>query len=287
MLDDIAINFATKVKTEKMYDAEVCNICGSKRYRQVHYFAEWNLGRDPVRNVSIIRCLECGVRRRKPGIVDEYEQDYHEPYIEQGNSIHPHQLSHFADLMMARLRQFYDKDARLLDVGCSTARVLRLATTMGFVPTGLDYSKWAADYCRDLGFETRHGSLIGQWHESEVFEIIHCCHTIEHVPDPIAYVMEMHRLLKTGGQLMMAFPNYSSFPRWVLRERWGAWCLDSHLWQFTASQMCSLLEAQGFSIFSCRTLHGQTPDSNFKRRALDLSAALGFGDGCNIVAVKS
>jgi 2-polyprenyl-3-methyl-5-hydroxy-6-metoxy-1,4-benzoquinol methylase len=271
---------------EKSYRAEVCNICGGSTYRQVHHFKEWKLAREPVRNVSIIQCRQCGVRRRMPAITDDYEKDYHAPYVEQGQAIHPHQLSHFADLMMARLRQFYATEVRFLDVGCSTGRALLLARTLGFTPLGLDYSRWAAEHCAQLGFETRQGSLLGQWDNGEVFDVIHCCHTIEHVPDPPVYLAEMFRLLKPDGQLMLAMPNYASVPRLMLREKWPTWCLDSHLWQFTAAQMRRLLKAQGFSIFSCRTLHGYTPDSGLKRRLLDLSAALGFGDGCNIVATK-
>jgi 2-polyprenyl-3-methyl-5-hydroxy-6-metoxy-1,4-benzoquinol methylase len=273
--------------TERSYNAAVCNICGSDRYRKVHYFAEWNLGRDPVRDVSIVRCLGCGVRRRMPGIEDEYEEKYHEPYREQGNAIHPHQLSHFSDLMMARLRNFYQKDATFLDVGCSTGRVLRLAKTMGFQVTGLDYSKWATEHCRELGFDTRQGSLIGQWERSEVFDVIHCSHTIEHVPDPIAYLKEAHRLLKPGGHLMLAFPNYASLPRMLLQKNWGTWCLDSHLWQFTATQMRRLLKENGFEVLSVRTLHGYAPDSRLKKRLLDFASTIGLGDGCNIIALKA
>ncbi|HEY1582734.1 MAG TPA: class I SAM-dependent methyltransferase [Chthoniobacterales bacterium] len=271
---------------EKSYRPEVCNVCGSQRYRRVHYFAEWNLGRDPVRDVSIVRCRGCGVRRRLPGISDEYEEIYHEPYVAQGRAIHPHQLSHFADLMTARLRKFNASGVRFLDVGCSTGRALRLAATLGFEATGLDYSQWAVDYCRQLGFETRHGSLIGQWEDAEMFDVIHCSHTIEHVPDPAVYISEMHRLLRPNGQLMLAFPNYASFPRWTLRANWGAWCLDSHLWQFTAAQMRRLLRQMDFRITSCRTLHGYTPDSALKKKVLDLAALFRVGDGCNIIATK-
>ncbi len=272
--------------TERSYEAEVCNICGSPDYRRLHYFDEWNLGREPVRDVSIVQCQQCGIRRRLPGILDDYDEAYHAPYVEQGQAIHPHQLSHFADLMTARLRQLSAKEARFLDVGCSTGRALRLAGTIGFTPFGIDYSKWAVDYCQRLGFQTRHGSLIGQWNEGQIFDIIHCCHTIEHVPDPVAYIHEMHRLLKPGGHLMMAFPNYASIQRMILREKWGPWCLDSHLWQFTASQMSRLLRRNRFAISSCRTLHGYTPNSRVKKLLLDSAAIVGFGDGCNIVATK-
>jgi SAM-dependent methyltransferase len=272
---------------EKEYRSEVCNICGSTAYRRTHYFAKWNLGREPVRGVSIVRCGECGVRRRMPGIVDVYDGEYHVPYLKQGSSIHPHQLSHFADLMTARLRQLEQQQAAFLDVGCSTGRVLRLAAASGFAVTGLDYSEWAAEYCRKQGFDVRCGSLLDQWQEGEIFDVIHCSHTIEHVPDPVAYIREMHRLLKSDGQLMIAFPNYASIQRVILGNRWGPWCLDSHLWHFTGGQMCKLLRNHGFIVASCRTLHGYTPDSPLKKRLLDLAALAGYGDGCNIIATKA
>ena len=128
---------------EKAYQAAVCNICGDTDYRRLHFFKEWNFGRDPVRDVSIVQCRKCRVRRRMPEIIDDYEAEYHLPYLDQGQTIHPHQLSHFADLMTARLRQFYAKDVKFLDVGCSTGRALRLAATMGFEAIGLDFSRWA------------------------------------------------------------------------------------------------------------------------------------------------
>ena len=272
--------------TERLYTAEICNICASREYKRIYYFSEWNLRREPVRDVSIIRCRTCGVRRRMPELIDDYEQEYHVPYVEQGQAIHPHQLSHFADLMTARLRQLSKKDVQFLDIGCSTGRVLRLAATLGFFVTGLDYSKWAVEHCRGLGFNVRHGSLLSQWENAAIFDVIHCSHTIEHVPDPIAYVKEMFRLLKPGGHLMLAFPNYASVPRVVLQKKWGIWCLDSHLWQFTSRQMKRILTDEGFSICSCHNLHGYTPDSRLKRKLLDLGAKLGLGDGCNIIAVK-
>jgi 2-polyprenyl-3-methyl-5-hydroxy-6-metoxy-1,4-benzoquinol methylase len=271
---------------EKSYAAEICNICGGGCYRRIYHFETWDLAREPVKDVSIVQCCACKVRRRMPAVIDDYEEDYHSVYVEQGQSIHPHQLSHFSDLMTARLRQFNQRDVAFLDIGCSTGRVLKLAATMGFTVTGLDYSKWAVEQCQALGFDVRGGSLLGQWPNDSLFDVLHCSHVIEHVPDPVAYLKEMHRLMKPGGQLMLAFPNYASLPRLLLQKKWGTWCLDSHLWQFTASQMQRLLRAQGFGIFSCRTLHGYTPDSALKRKLLDYGAAMGFGDGCNIIAVK-
>lgn len=272
--------------TEKAYHPAICNICGSSKYRRIHFFAEWNYGREPVSNISIIRCSQCGVRRRMPGIIDDYEAQYHAPYLDQGQAIHPHQLMHFADLMTARLRRFGEKNVAFLDVGCSTGRTLQLARTMGFDATGLDLSRWAVEHCAKQGFPVRQGSLINQWPEAGLFDVIHCCHTIEHVPDPVAYLQAIHRLLKPGGHLMLAFPNYLSLPRLIQGEKW-IWCLDSHLWQFTVHQMNRLLVAQGFEIVFSRTHHGMSPQSYWKRKVLDFCAACGFADGANLIALRS
>jgi len=157
---------------------------------------------------------------------------------------------------------------------------------MGFQATGLDYSKWAADYCRDLGFETRHGSLLGQWQDGEQFDVIHSSHTIEHVPDPVAYLMEMHRLLAKGGYLMLAFPNYMSTSRIYWREKWPIWCLDSHLWQFTLSQMNSICHQLGFEIVNTEALHGWRLRSNVLQHVFDLTQLVKLGCGAQIIARK-
>jgi len=269
---------------EMRYDAAVCNICGSTAHRQVHYFKEWNFGRDPV-DMSIIKCRSCGVRRPMPRIEDNYEAEYHALYVEQGLTVHPHQLYHFADLMTVWPPQFYEKNVKFLDVGCSTGRALRLAAPLGFEVTGLDFSRWAADYCAKLGFPTRDAGLLGQWKEAEIFDVIHCCHTIEHVPDPAAYLREMRRLLKPTGQLMLACPNYASVSRLILRDKW-IWCLDSHLWQFTAQQMRSLLAACGFEVVIARTHHGLASRNLLKKCVLNTSGRLGFADGLNIIATR-
>lgn len=78
---------------ENTYRARICNICINADYRQIHYIREWNLSRDPVYDVSVVPCE----------IADEYEQAYHTPCIERGQAIHPHQLSHFFDLILPRI----------------------------------------------------------------------------------------------------------------------------------------------------------------------------------------
>lgn len=278
--------FISKPGQELPYTAARCNICGSTKISHRMEFEVFEGRGSRYENVSVVRCGGCGVRRRMPELLDDYEEEYHKPYLEQGSAIHSHTLRHFADLMTFRFKDFRHGQERLLDVGCSTGRVLQLAKTMGFTAVGLDYSEWAAKHCQSLGFECRHGSLIGQWEEDSLFDVVHCSHTIEHVPDPVSYLMEMRRLLRPGGILMLAFPNYFSLPRIYWRKKWPIWCLDSHLWQFTLGQMASICSQLGFRILLKNGLHGYQVRNPLLSAAFNFSEHIGLGDGAQILAQR-
>ena len=281
-----SIRFVSQPGQERPFSAAECNICGSRKVGRAITFDTFEGRGSRYENVAVIRCAKCGIRRRSPELNDDYEEEYHAPYMDQGSAIHSHMLRHFADLMTHRFAGFRPGNEKLLDVGCSTGRVLQLAKTMGFVAEGLDYSAWAADHCRALGFTSATGSLLGQWAEGEQFDVVHCSHTIEHVPDPVAYLMEMHRLLRPGGHLMLAFPNFASLPRLYWRKKWPIWCLDSHLWQFSLSQMEAICRQVGLRIIVTNGLHGYRLRNHWLQMLFDLSEHLKLGDGAQIIAQK-
>jgi SAM-dependent methyltransferase len=272
---------------EALYSPDRCNICGSKRHRTVCCFDSFEGRGSKYDGVSVVQCLGCGVRRRNPALQDDYEEEYHAPYVDQGAAIHAHIFQHFSDLMTLKFADFRTGVERFLDVGCSTGRVLQLAKVMGFAATGLDLSRWAADHCRKLGFESRCGSLIGQWSDGGIFDVIHCSHSIEHVPDPVAYLFEMHRLLMPGGLLMLAFPNYQSIQRFYWGKKWPIWCLDSHLWQFSLRQMAVLCRCVGLQPITMRALHGYEVNSKILKFIFDFGSSVHLGDGAQIIAQKT
>jgi len=269
----------------KDYSWDICNICGSTDYSVCYHFAEFSNRGSSYKDIDVIQCKKCGVRRRKPEVIDEYDDDYHSGYVDQKRQTHPHMLSIFSDLMMERIRDF-GKPARFLDVGCSVGTALNLARSIGFDCVGFDVSKCSVDNAIKMGFEAKYSSDITGAFEEKTFDIIHCSHVIEHVPNPLLFLAELHSFLKPNGILMLACPNYASLPRLAKGKKWGLWHLDSHLWQFTKNQMVRLLKESNYRVAKVRTLHGQSPDSNFKRLILDIAALLGYGDGLNIIARK-
>lgn len=52
---------------------------------------------------------------------------------------------------------------------------------------------------------------------NEMFDTVISCETIEHVPNPLKALEEIHRVLKPGGTFILTCPNYFNL--------FGIWCL--------------------------------------------------------------
>jgi SAM-dependent methyltransferase len=89
---------------------------------------------------------------------------------------------------------------KILDVGCGQNK---FACAIGIDANPLSH----ADVIHDLG------TFPYPFNDSEFEEII-CRHVIEHVPDVLAFVAELHRITKAGGRLQIVTPHYSN-PDWA------------------------------------------------------------------------
>jgi SAM-dependent methyltransferase len=88
---------------------------------------------------------------------------------------------------------------KILDVGCGWNK------TPGAV--GMDSNpKTHADVIHDLG------AIPYPFADNEFDEIV-CRHVIEHVPDVMALVSELHRITKPSGRITIVTPHYSN-PDW-------------------------------------------------------------------------
>jgi SAM-dependent methyltransferase len=79
----------------------------------------------------------------------------------------------------------------------------------------------------------------------ESFDIIHSCHTIEHLSSPNAVLAEHWRTLKPGGLLLIDAPNVALIASDDILEEWF---IDKHLYHFSADTLARLLHASGFEI---------------------------------------
>jgi len=89
---------------------------------------------------------------------------------------------------------------KILDVGCGTNK------TEGAV--GLDNNpRTAADVIHDLG------ELPYPFPDNE-FDLVVSNHVVEHVPDIMAFIGELHRVTRPGGRIKLITPHYTN-PDWA------------------------------------------------------------------------
>lgn len=132
-------------------------------------------------------------------------------------------------LRLFRKRWNLAKVGSVLDVGCGVGhwgRTLEPFLNKGTVITGIDPEpEWVkkAGKAAPQGrckFEFRQGSATETGYPSDHFDMVTCQTVLIHVPDVLAALKEMLRVLKPGGLLALAEPdNFSSSGAWsTLRD---------------------------------------------------------------------
>jgi len=77
------------------------------------------------------------------------------------------------------------------------------------------------------------------------FDIVHSCHTIEHLGHALCALQDHHRLLKPGGLLLVDAPNVDLIGGADILEEWF---IDKHLYHYSPGTLAAVIKAAGFEI---------------------------------------
>lgn len=175
-----------------------------------------------------------------------------------------------------------ESPARLLDVGCSSGALLRVAREMGFDPEGVEISPEASDAARRAGFRVHTGLLEDASYADATFDAITLVELLEHLREPRALLAECRRILRPGGVMMATTPNGASWTAVVMGARWDVFSLQGmggHVSFFNPGSLRVLAQRAGFEVSRLETRQvrltekGQVPDAVY-RAAKILASAL-------------
>jgi SAM-dependent methyltransferase len=142
---------------------------------------------------------------------------------------------------------------RLLDVGCGRGDLGAALVAQGWCVAGVDPSSEAVAFARARGVDAQAGTLERVEYEDESFDAVVMRHSLEHVPDPIADLRRIHRLLKPGGLLLLALPNFDSWERHRFGSAWFHLDLPRHRTHFGPGSLRLALEKSGFEVVTTET----------------------------------
>jgi 2-polyprenyl-3-methyl-5-hydroxy-6-metoxy-1,4-benzoquinol methylase len=138
--------------------------------------------------------------------------------------------------------------ARVLDVGCGNGSFLWQMRSLGWEVCGIEPDPKAVELARAAGFDVRPGLLPQISLPDAHFDAVVLSHVIEHQHDPMDTLRRCWKLLKPGGRISIATPNFDSIGRHHFGADWFALMPPTHLVLFTEKSLRGALEEIGFVV---------------------------------------
>ena len=143
----------------------------------------------------------------------------------------------------------FSRFGRLLDVGCSSGKLLWLAKRHGWSVYGVELNRDTAQIANDNGLCVSVGELASASYSPAFFDAIHLGDVIEHVQDPEGLLSQVSALLKSDGVIVLVTPNHDAiFPLltlWlhrVFKIPWSHPTPPYHLQQYSERSLDKLLQ---------------------------------------------
>lgn len=239
-----------------------CNLCGSDEYsvryrptKEVTPSAEFfGVGHFLRGTQQIVQCKQCQLVYVNPRLETEfiktaYENNSCEEYLSQAES----RKATFKRSLVFLEKYVAPNRRNLLDVGCGAGLFLAAAKERNWRVHGVELCRWfvekAPASCRSF---IQIGTLQEARYPDESFDTITLWDVIEHLPNPKSSLLEIQRLLKKGGFLVINFPDIDSFSSKITRSAWW-YLISTHLYYFSTTTLKKLLTELGFSMMIHKT----------------------------------
>lgn len=141
---------------------------------------------------------------------------------------------------------------RLLEVGCSTGEML-VSASSSFEVLGVEADANSSRFVIERGLQCFNGALSDAGFPDQQFDVAALYHVIEHFPSPRAEMLELHRVIKPGGWLVIETPNIANFWFRLLGARWRQFIPD-HLYFFSPQTLTRLCEETEFEVRELRNV---------------------------------
>jgi SAM-dependent methyltransferase len=139
---------------------------------------------------------------------------------------------------------------KILDVGCATGEFLGYMTAKpNWELYGVEIDENAAHEAeRRHSIKVFQGFLEQAQFPDNFFDVVTMWEVLEHLHDPRNTLLEIHRILKPDGLLILRVPNFGSPLARIFGRYWAGLDAPRHLYVFTLQTLESMLKKTGFQI---------------------------------------
>jgi SAM-dependent methyltransferase len=223
-----------------------CNLCGAD---------------DPSTHMTmghfrIVRCASCSLLYVTPRLSDEqlgriYAKDYFTANADAEGVIH----DFFKEKKTRQKDMLYEVEeilkrpgGRVLDIGCGPGFMLEMLPG-SWEKHGSEFAPYWVEHCRKAGLEhVRQGDLMNLSFEPEFYDVVSARYILEHVKDPMRFLVKARQILKPGGTLLVSVPNWASLCARLFGEFYRLNWPNQHLYWFTTDSLIRYLKKAGFEV---------------------------------------
>jgi len=233
------------------------------------------------------KCYDCGLVYQNPRpVFRDLKKRYGPGYFDYEFS----NQRNFFHLMKLGLKDiefdamFNEKEVhkkKFLDIGCATGLLLNFMKEKGWQTKGVEICESSAEYAiKNFGIDVFIGTMEEASFPDNHFDVIHFSHVIEHVPDPKAMLLEVRRILKRDGHMIITTPNVDGMQARLSKGEWRS-AIPDHIYLFSKKTLGNLLNRTGYRIRR-QISWGGIPIGKrpgfIKKPADKLAKAFNFGD---------
>lgn len=201
---------------------------------------------------AVRQCRRCSLVRTSPAPSHEEKPRYYPPayYGDARRYIFPIDflLNRLQRRRSAQIHAANDKrPGSVLDIGCGRGLLLAQLRKLGWTVTGIELSERAAHFARTvMQLDVRVGDVGDLHFEEEAFDAVVLWHVLEHVDDPASLLREVRRLVRPGGLVLIAVPNFGSIESRLSKGNWFHLDVPRHVTHFTPETLVNMLKAEQF-----------------------------------------
>lgn len=186
-----------------------CPICGSKQYRSIA-----TLDRR-FKRLTTVGCEHCGFLYTNPLPTDQELQHYYTHLYRldyQGASrapkeIHLRKRVREAEVRINFLKHFLKPASRTLDFGCGSGELVSGLAALGHDARGFEPGESYGNYARTKLGERIQVAGWQQVQYDDGFDLVTCCHVLEHLRNPLDALDQMSKWARPNGLIYIEVPD--------------------------------------------------------------------------------
>lgn len=245
----------------------LCNEWGEVRYRL-----------DPF---AVVKCPTCSLVFVSPRLNPEaLQRFYDQPSYFEGGGVYGGRAGGLNSAMalqriwtrgrLAAVGRIRPAPGSLLEIGSAYGLFLEAALRNGYRVRGVELSTAGAEQSTTRGLSVFNGQLEDA-PDGEKANVICFWDTLEHVPNPLEFLIEVRRRLADDGAFALSVPYFSSLPAKILGRRWWTLKPEQHIWHYTPATLQTLAARAGLVVTEVIT----NPASAANLTRLDSLVAIG------------